>query len=470
MRCLTDAPPSPDVALVSERVLGPPGGAPGGIGPGVVVMRDGRVADVCDRPPAGVPVEDLGDAVLMAGIIDSHVHVNEPGRTEWEGWRTATQAAARGGVSVLADMPLNSSPVTTTRNALAEKLDSMPGKLWVDCALWGGVVPGNAGELAGMVEDGVAGFKAFLCHSGIDDFPAVTADDLRRAMPILAGRGVPMLFHAELEGAVPDGVSQRSVRDYLRWLHARPREWEDRAVAMVLELVQETGCPAHIVHLSSATALPMIRRAKARGLPVTVETCPHYLCLAAEDVPDGATEFKCAPPIRERENQEALWAGLIDGTIDQVVTDHSPCIPSLKLPETGDFEGAWGGIGSLQLGLASVWTEARRRGLGVVDLSRLMSQAPGRLLGLPGALVPGARADLVAWRPEDDFTVHAADLLQRHPLTPYLGRDLHGVVQHTWVRGHRVLRDGVPSPVPHGAPLLRRPRVSEPPVLEPHNG
>jgi allantoinase len=428
---------------------------------GVVVIEDGCIVGIRDEPPADIAVEDLGDRLLMAGLIDSHVHVNEPGRTEWEGWETATRAAARGGVSALADMPLNSMPVTTTRSALAEKISSMNGTLWVDCALWGGVVPGNVDELAGMVDDGVAGFKSFLCHSGIDEFPAVERADLLRAMPVLRGCGVPFLFHAELEGEVPAEVSTHSVRDYLRWLHARPREWEDRAVALVIEMVEQTGCPAHIVHLSSATALPMLRKARARGLPVTVETCPHYLCLQAEDIPDGATEFKCAPPIRGSENREALWAGLKDGTIDQVVTDHSPCIPSLKLPDTGDFEGAWGGIASLQLGLASVWSEAKRRGHSFADVSRWMSQAPARLLGfgaVGGAIRPGARADLVAWRPEASFTVEARDLLQRHPLTPYMGQELTGCVDHTWVRGHRALQDGVPSDQPCGSILLRRAR------------
>lgn len=448
---------APSLTLRSERVL-----TPAGLRPATVRIEGGSIASIEEHGPQNNEVEDLGETLLMAGLIDSHVHVNEPGRTEWEGWVTATQAAARGGVSVLADMPLNSSPVTTSRQALAAKMDSMTGKLWVDCALWGGVVPGNAHELPGMVADGVAGFKAFLCHSGIDDFPAVDRSDLESVMPILRGLGVPLLFHAELEGAVPQEVQAHSVRDYLRWLHARPREWEDRAIAMVIELVEQTGCPAHIVHLSSATALPMLRSAKARGLPISVETCPHYLCLVAEDVPEGATEYKCAPPIRGSENREALWAGLADGTIDQVVTDHSPCIPSLKLPDTGDFENAWGGIASLQLGLASVWSEAGRRGFNVRDVARWMSRAPASLLGMAGrtgALEIGARADLVAWRPDARFTVEASSLLQRHPLTPYLGQELYGGVDHTWVRGHCVLRNGVPSENPCGSILIRRNHV-----------
>jgi len=444
----------PSLTLRSERVL-----TPGGLRPATIRIEHGAIASIEEDGSQWADTEDLGDLLLMSGLIDSHVHVNEPGRTEWEGWKTATQAAARGGVSLLADMPLNSSPVTTTREALAVKKASMAGKLWVDCALWGGVVPGNANQLPGMVADGVAGFKAFLCHSGIDDFPAVDRPELECVMPILRGLDVPLLFHAELEGEIPVDVQAHSIRDYLRWLHARPREWEDRAIAMVIELVEQTGCPAHIVHLSSATALPMLRDAKARGLPISVETCPHYLCLVAEDVPEGATEYKCAPPIRGSENREALWAGLADGTIDQVVTDHSPCIPSLKLPETGDFENAWGGIASLQLGLASVWSEAGRRGFNVRDVARWMCRAPASLLGMSGragALEVGARADLVAWRPDARFTVKASSLLQRHPLTPYLGQELYGGVVHTWVRGHCVLRNGVPSERPCGSILIRR--------------
>jgi allantoinase len=445
---------SSPVALASQRVL-----TPAGMGPAVVLVDGGRIIQVTDRVPLGWASENLGDAVLMAGIVDSHVHVNEPGRTEWEGWETATRAAARGGVCVLADMPLNSAPVTTSRAALAEKIASMEGKLWMDCALWGGVVPGNVDELAGMAQDGVAGFKAFLCHSGIDDFPAVDRGDLRRAMPILKGCGVPFLFHAELEGEIPPGLDAYSVQQYIWWLHSRPREWEDKAIELVIEMVEETGCPAHIVHLSSASALPMLKKARAKGLPITVETCPHYLCLSAEDIGDGLTEYKCAPPIRGRDNREGLWAGLRDGIIDQVVTDHSPCVPNMKHRELGDFEAAWGGIASLQLGLASVWTEGQKRGHSIVDLSRWMSRAPAKLLGLGplgGTLQAGARADLVSWRPEASFTVEAQNLLQRHPLTPYLGHQLHGCVDNTWVRGQRVLREGVPSNEPCGSILLRR--------------
>jgi allantoinase len=296
-----------------------------------------------------------------------------------------------------------------------------------------------------MVERGAVGFKAFLCHSGIDDFPASGRDVLREAMRILRDLGVPLLVHAELEdpAAVPpleidpdlDPAALR--RLYTTYLHSRPKAWEDAAIAMMIELLRETGCPVHVVHLSSATALPLIRAAKRDGLPLTVETCPHYLCLVAEEVPDGATEYKCAPPVREAANRSALWAGLRDGTIDFVVSDHSPCTPGLKLPDRGDFLDAWGGIASLQLGLANVWTEARRRGFGIADLVRWMSAGPAAFLGLKdrGGIRPGGRADLVAWSPDAEHTVDAAALHHRHKVTPYHGRRVAGRVERTWLAG-----------------------------------
>ncbi len=437
-------------SLYSRRVL-----TPQGLRPAAVIIEGTRITAVLDAPPPDA--DDLGDAVLMPGLIDSHVHINEPGRTEWEGFETATAAAAMGGVTTVVDMPLNSDPVTTTRAALAEKLASAAGRLWVDCGFWGGVVPGNAPELAGMAADGVMGFKCFLCHSGIDEFPNVEAADLAIAMPILRDAGVPLLVHAELEQPLRDAPADADPRAYLSYLHSRPRQWEDAAVAMIIELVEQTGCPAHIVHLSSATALPLIAAAKARGLPLTVETCPHYLCLTAEEIPDGATWFKCAPPIRPSENREALWAGLLAGTIDLVVSDHSPCTPGLKLLEAGDFMGAWGGIASLQLGLSSIWTQARRRGATIPQLSRWMTAGPGRLLGLTdrGVIAPGMRADLVAWRPETPITITAERILHRHKLTPYLGQRQEGAVLSTWVGGQAAVRDGQLAAVA-GDILLRK--------------
>ncbi|MDG1482707.1 MAG: allantoinase AllB [Myxococcota bacterium] len=435
--------------LYSRRVL-----TPEGLRPAAVVLDGSRIAAVLDAPSG--PAQDLGDAVLMPGLIDSHVHVNEPGRTAWEGFETATQAAAAGGVTTMVDMPLNASPVTTSLDALHQKLAVAADKLWVDCGFWGGVVPGNAPELAAMAAAGVMGFKCFLCHSGIDDFPNVTRSDLTAAMPILRDAGVPLLVHAELEQPIAEALTDADPRAYLSYLHSRPRAFEDAAVAMVIALVEETGCPAHIVHLSSATALPLIAAAKARGLPLTVETCPHYLCLTAEEIPDGATQFKCAPPIRPSENREALWRGLLDGTIDLVVSDHSPCIPGLKLLDTGDFLSAWGGIASLQLGLSSIWTEASRRGATIAQVSRWMTTAPAALLGLTdrGAISPGMRADLVAWQPQTPITITAEQILHRHKLTPYLGHTQQGVVTDTWVGGSAVVAAGqLQEPAGH---ILRR--------------
>ncbi len=439
-------------ALRSRRVL-----TPGGPRPGVVFVRAGRIVEISDAAPAGTPVEDLGDLVLMPGLVDSHVHINEPGRAEWEGFETATAAAALGGVTSLVDMPLNCLPVTTTADALDAKATAAAGRLRVGCGFWGGVVPGNVAQLPAMVEAGAMGFKAFLCHSGIDEFPASERPVLLEAMRALGALDVPLLVHAELEHDLGE-LQDRDPRDYLAWLHARPRSFEDGAIAMVIDLVRETGCRVHVVHLSSGSALPMLRQARADGLPITVETCPHYLCLTAEEVPRGATEFKCAPPIRPAANRELLWRGLLDGVIDVVVSDHSPCVPGLKLPERGDFVEAWGGIASLQLGLAAVWTEASRRGIPLGRVARWMSAAPAELLGLGdrGRLGPGAVADLVAWDPEGEVVVDGAALAHRHATTPYAGRRLRGRVHHTWLGGRAVVRSGsLVQTAPTGTALLR---------------
>lgn len=439
-------------ALWSRRVL-----CPDGIKPAAVVIEGERIRAVEPEPPPDVPLEDLGQRLIAPSLVDTHVHVNEPGRTEWEGFETATRAAAAGGITAIVDMPLNSSPVTTTPEALQAKLEAARGKLWVDCGFWGGVVPGNAEQLGPMVDLGVLGFKAFLCDSGIDEFPASTPADLRQAMPILAGRGVPLLAHCELESELRQAPRDASPQAYLRYLHTRPREAEDRAIELMIELSRETGCHVHVVHLSSGSALPAIRAAKAAGIRLTVETCPHYLCLAAEAIADGATAFKCAPPIREGSNREALWAGLLDGTIDVVVTDHSPCVPALKRLDDGDFERAWGGIASLQLGLRTVWTEAQRRGAQPQQVIRWMGSAPRQLVGWPAhhGVVAGASADLIAWDLDTSAQITEAELLQRHPITPWLGRAVVGRVESTWLRGQPILQHGRPGPVPTGRPILR---------------
>jgi len=431
-------------ALRSRRVV-----TPAGLRPAAVVVEGERIAAVIapgDLPTA-IPVEDLGERVLFPGLVDSHVHLNEPGRREWEGFETGTRAAAAGGVTTLIDMPLNCRPVTTTRAAVAEKIAAAAGQLRVDCGLWGGLVPGNRDEIEPMLEAGVLGFKAFLIHSGLDDFPNVGLEELRAALPRIRDGGAPLLVHAELDCGGARVREEASVASYARYLRSRPRAWENEAVERMIELARATRCRCHIVHLSSCESLPALARARAEGVPITVETCPHYLTLAAEEVRDGNTRFKCAPPIREAENQEGLWRGLAEGVIDVVVTDHSPCAPDLKQLAAGDFDRAWGGIASLQLGLPAVWTEARRRGHGLEALARWMCSAPARLAGLAqrkGAIAPGLDADFVAWDPEARFRVEPEVLRFRHPeSSPYLGRELLGVVETTWLRGRPVYRRGV---------------------------
>jgi allantoinase len=436
--------PPHTLALRSRRTV-----TPRGIEDAVVVVREGRIADVLRTANApALDAEDLGELVLMPGLVDTHVHVNEPGRTEWEGFETATRAAAAGGVTTIVDMPLNSVPATTTVAALAAKRAAAAGKCVVDAAFWGGVVPGNAEELAGLAAAGVRGFKCFLVPSGVDEFPHVGERELREAMPRIARLGLPLLVHAELPGPIEAAARSATWRDpraYASWLASRPDGAEREAIAMMLTLCAETRCRVHVVHLAAADAVPLLRSARARRLPVTVETCPHYLFFDAGEIADGATPFKCAPPIRERENREALWAALRARVIDLIATDHSPCPPEMKRMESGDFFAAWGGIASLELLLAAVWNGARVRGFTPADLARWMCEAPARLAGLEGAkgtIAPGQDADLVAWDPAEEWTVDAAALHQRHKLTPYAGRKLAGRVRRTYVRGELVARDG----------------------------
>ncbi len=428
----------PTFALRSRRVV-----TPQGLRPATVLVRDGKIEAVepFESSAGTFGLLDAAEKLLMPALVDTHVHVNEPGRAEWEGFETATQAAAAGGVSTLVDMPLNSVPVTTSLRALEAKRRSAQGKCWVDCGFWGGVVPGNRGELEAMIDAGVFGFKAFLIDSGIPEFPAVEERDLREAMPVLARRGVPLLAHAELCGPAPIPRNSRRYKDYL---DSRPKAWENEAVRMLSRLCRETGCRVHVVHLSSAQALESLREAKAEGLPMSAETCPHYLCLCAEDVGDGRTEFKCAPPIREAANRERLWEALADGTIDFIVSDHSPCLPELKELESGDFQRAWGGISSLQWGLPAVWTEARSRGFSAERMAAWMSAAPAAFAGLrsKGAVEVGKDADLVVWDPDASFTADPRGLKHRHRVSPYAGRKFFGVVETTFLRGEKIYERG----------------------------
>lgn len=434
---------NPDLVVRGRRIA-----TPDGIAPASIHVEAGVIAAVraWDDLPEGAPVIEagsIGDTVVMPGLVDTHVHINEPGRTDWEGFETATRAAAAGGITTLVDMPLNSIPATTTREALREKREAAERRCRVDVGFWGGVVPGNTGEIAGLLDDGVLGFKAFLVPSGVDEFEHVGEADLREALPELARRGAVLLAHAELPGPIEAALSvwnEDGPDAYDRYLRSRPDAAETEAIDLLLRLCRETGARIHIVHLATAQALPSLREARQSGLPVTVETCPHYLTFAAEEVPDGAVEFKCAPPIRSRENRERLWQALGDGEIDLIASDHSPSPPERK---RGSFRDAWGGIASLQLALPAVWTGARARGFSIEDVARWMSRNPARLAGLrtKGAIAPGFDADLVIWEPETAFQVDPARLQHRHKLTPYAGRTLHGVVRKTLVRGRTVYDD-----------------------------
>ena len=423
---------------------------PQGVIAATVLAEAGAIAAIIpDRLAAGrdaelAPAErvELGDLLLLPGLVDTHVHVNEPGRTEWEGFETATRAAAAGGVTSLVDMPLNSIPATTTVAALNAKRAAARDKCHVDVAFWGGVVPGNTAELPGLAAEGVPGFKCFMVPSGVDEFAAVGEAELTEAMPVLARLGLPLLAHAE--SPEPIHVATRALamsdpRTYANWLASRPPASEVEAIELLARLASRFGTRVHVVHVTSAEAVEAIRNAKARGVAITAETCPHYLAFAAEDIRDGATPFKCAPPIRTREHREALWAALLDGTLDLIASDHSPCPPELKKLEHGDFFAAWGGIASLELGLSAVWT-TRPEGVTIEHIARWMSTAPARLAGLKskGAIEVGRAADLVAFDPNAEWTVDARKLRQRHALTPYDGRNLRGRVECVWRAGEEI--------------------------------
>lgn len=415
---------------------------PQGIRPASIHIRDGVIERVGDFHEAAT-VDDFGDLTLMPGIVDSHVHVNEPGRTEWEGFETATHAAAAGGVTTIVDMPLNSIPPTTSVAALEAKVHALHGKCRVDVALWGGAVPGNADQLRPMLDAGARGFKCFLVDSGVPEFGFLDAAGLENALDALRGTGAPLLVHAELSEHLHPAAGD--ARSYASYLATRPREAEDEAIALVFALARKTGTHAHIVHLSSANGLDALRRARDIGVPLTAETTPHYLYFEAERIPDGATEFKCAPPIRDHANREELWRGIEEGLFNAVVSDHSPCTPQLKRMNEGDIARAWGGIASLQLGLSIVWTEAKRRRIALEKIVDLMTTGPATLAGLghrKGKLAPGYDADIIAFDPQASFVVRTENVEHRHKVTPYAGETLAGVVKATYVRGHKVWDDG----------------------------
>jgi allantoinase len=417
---------------------------PDGTRPASVRIAGGKISDVGPYDLAALAGETVvlaDDEVLLPGLVDTHVHVNEPGRDDWEGFATATRAAAAGGITTIVDMPLNSIPPTTNAGALRVKREAAAGQVHVDAGFWGGTVPGSAGFMPRLHDGGVFGFKAFLVDSGVPEFPPVDQAGLGAVMEQAAALGSVVLVHAE-DAAVIAAAPSPAGRTYRAFLASRPPDAEVTAIAEVIDAAERSGARAHVLHLSAAAALPLLAAARSRGTAITAETCPHYLALAAEDIPDGATQFKCCPPIRERANRERLWQALRDGIIDSVVSDHSPCPPEMKRLADGDFGAAWGGISSVQLSLPVVWTQARERGFSLDDITRWMAARPAEIAGVAGKgrIAPGFDADLVAFAPDDSFTVDPLRLHHRHKVTPYAGQRLHGVVRRTWLSG--TLADG----------------------------
>ncbi len=446
-------------AFVSERVV-----TPAGTRPGALLVEGDMIRAVCAvaEIPADAVIEDFGSAALLPGLVDTHVHINEPGRTEWEGFATATRAAAAGGYTTLIDMPLNCLPETTTVAALESKRQAAAGQCVVDWASWGGAVADNQAHLLPLASAGVPGYKCFLIYPGCDGFTMIDREQLEAALPSIAQTGLPLLVHAELAGPIEQasaGLAGADWRRYATYLASRPDEAEVEAVRLMIRLCREYHFRLHIVHLSSALALGDLRAARAEGLPVTVETCPHYLHFAAEAIGDGRTLLKCAPPIRSAANREDLWGALRDGDIDMVVTDHSPCPPEMKGLEAGRFDFAWGGIASLSVALPVVWTECVRRGFSLDRIARWMSQAPAELAGmdaLAGRLAAGRAANFVVFDPETAFVVSTDRLYYRHPVSPYLDETLQGVVRATYLRGKAVFHDGALLPGVRGREMPGR--------------
>jgi allantoinase len=442
-----------DIGIKSARIV-----TPNGLRKGIVLIKAGTIVDIVDEADnSSALMIDIGNKVLMPGVIDPHVHINEPGRTDWEGFNTATKAAAAGGITMLVDMPLNSSPVTTTATAFDEKIKATIDQLHANCGFWGGIVPGNEKEIEPLIEKGVLGFKAFLTHSGIDEFPNVLEDDLRKAMPIIAKHGLPLLVHCELSDE--SVIHTSHVQSYANYLASRPVRWEDKAIAMMIRLCEEFNCRTHIVHLSSANSIDQIARAKEKGLQLTVETAQHYLYFHAEDIQDGHTEFKCAPPIREKTNNERLWDGLKRGIIDFVATDHSPAPLELKQINTGDFLRAWGGISSIQLALPALWTAAKAHDCDVNDIAKWLCLNCSTLAGVnntKGKIEKRYDADLVAWDPDKKFVVKEESIHHKHKVTPYIGEELYGVVDQTWLAGEKIYDNGNFTSLNRGRVILNK--------------
>jgi len=433
-------------AFVARRVI-----TPDGIRPAAILVQAEQIQAIVspDQVPArDYEIHDFGDRAILPGLVDSHLHINDPGRAEWEGFETATRAAAAGGYTLLVDMPLNCLPATTTVAALEAKRAAAQGRCRVDWAAWGGVVHDNLSDIEALATAGVRGFKCFLVNPGIDGFTMVTEQQLRSALPHVVRTGLPLLVHAELPGPIDratDALESADWNCYSTYLQSRPDDAELAAIRLMLSLCGEFGFHLHIVHLSTSQALPALRSARDEGLAVSVETCPHYLHMCAETIANGATWSKCAPPIRSRDNCERLWQGLRDGTIDLVATDHSPCPPALKRLEEGNFRSAWGGIASLSVALPLMWTEASRRGFTLLDLARWMAAGPARLAGCDarkGRIAAGCDADFVVFEPDREFIVTEDRLHYRHPVSPYLGETLRGVVKATYLRGNPVFAEG----------------------------
>ncbi len=433
-----------DKALHSNRVV-----LDSGIKDATILIKNGKIVQlVAGKLPSEAlgerTVTELGHAVIMPGIIDAHVHINEPGRSEWEGFETATRAAAAGGVTTLIEMPLNASPVTTTVANFEKKQSAAAGKLQVNCGFYGGLIPGNFADLPDLMQAGVFGIKCFLTHSGIDDFPNVTESDLAKAMPLIEKTGLPLLVHAELDAPHPMAAwFKNHPTHYPAYLKSRPKSWENNAIELMLRLCKNTRCRTHIVHLSSADLLGRLQKAK-QSLPLSVETAPHYLYFHAEAIPDAQTVYKCAPPIRESANNALLWQGLKAGVIDFIGSDHSPAPPALKEIASGNLSKAWGGISGLQFTLPVVWSKAQALGFEPEDIARWLCSRPADFLGLSqkGRIEVGNDADLTVWEPETTFTVLEKDILHRHKITPYLGEKLQGKVMQTWVAGEQVFGEG----------------------------